>query len=434
MVPYNIATMEETLKRWNSWWVYNEVPKNKKRIIREGILNDILKILKPREIVVLTGVRRSGKSTLIYQVIDSLLNKVNPKNILYFNFDEPLKEKSIDAIELIFKTFLELNNPKGKKYIFFDEIQNIPQWEKWVKKYYDLYGDEIKFVVTGSNNAMLSDNLSKLLTGRMLIKEIFPLSFNEFISFNNLIIRDITLQKEEIKHFFSKYLTKGGFPEVVLEEDPEINNQRLKEYFDGILLRDIIASQNIRETAKLTELANYAMTNISSIFSYNNISKAININIHSLKEYLRYLENAYLIFQLRYFSYSLKESIMIQKPRKIYSIDNGLRNAVSFKFSKDEGKLAENLVFVELKRKEKEMYYWKKKNEVDFIIKNKDQSLTALNVSYSDETNERGVKSLLEFKKEFKSKVKELIMLTKDTQKEEQGIKFIPLWKWLLYP
>jgi len=423
--------MEEILKRWNTWWVYNKVPENKKLIIREEILSHILKLIKPKEVVILTGVRRSGKSTLIYQVIDNILGKVNPKNILYFNFDEPLKERNIDTIELIFRTFLELNNPKGRKYVFFDEIQNISEWEKWIKKYYDLYGEEIKFIVTGSNSSMLSDNLSKLLTGRMLTKNIFPLAFNEFLKFNGILIKDFTLQKEEIKHYFLSYLTKGGFPEVVLEKDAEINAQRLKGYFDGILLRDVVLPQRIRETAKLTELANYTMTNISAIFSYNNISKAIGLNIHSLKEYLNFLENAYLIFQLRYFSYSVKESIMMQKPRKLYCIDNGLRNAVSFKFSKDEGKLAENLVFIELKRRNKEVYYRKNKREIDFVIMNKDQTLTAINVSYTDKVNEREMKSLLEFKKEFK-KAKELILLTNDLEQKKDGIEFIPLWKWLV--
>lgn len=421
--------MEELLKRWNTWLVYGKVPENKKQIPRKKILASVLKLMKPKEIVVLTGVRRSGKSTLLYQLIDNLLNNAEPKNILYFNFDEPLKERNIDTIELIFKTFLELNNPKGRKYVFFDEIQNIPQWEKWLKKYYDMYGEEIKFIVTGSNNSMLSDNLSRLLTGRILTQEIFPLSFFEFLEFNSLLIKDISLQKEEIKHYFLKYMKIGGFPEVVLEKDHEINMIRLRQYFDSILLRDIIASQNIRETAKLTELASFTMANISSLFSYNNISKVIGINIHSLKQYLHFLENAYLIFQLRYFSYSLKESMMIQKPRKVYCIDNGLRNAVSFKFSKDEGRLAENLVFIELRRRGKEIYFWKNKGEVDFIVKNRDQSLVAINVSYSDDINKREIIPMLEFKKKFKAK---LLLITKDTEKKGDGIIYLPLWKYLL--
>ena len=123
---------------------------------------------------------------------------------------------------------------------------------------------------------------------------------------------------------------------------------------------------------------------------------------------------------------------MVQKPRKIYCIDNGLRNAVSFTFSKDLGRLAENLVFIELRRREHEAYYWKYKREVDFAVKNKDQSLTAINVSYSDEIDERETGSLKEFKEKYKSKVKRLLIITKDIEKRENGIEFIPLWKWLL--
>jgi len=423
--------MEDIIKRWNPWWSDGKVPENKKRITREKILNKILLFIKPKEILILTGVRRSGKSTLLYQVIDKLLKDAKPENIFYFNFDEPLKEKNINTLEIIFRTFLELKNPKGKKYVFFDELQNIPEWEKWLKKYYDLYGEEIKFVITGSNSSMLSDNLSKLLTGRILTQRIFPLSFWEFLSFRKIEIKDMSLQKDEIKHYLSKYINLGGFPEVVLEEDIEINHQRLKEYFDSILLRDIVSTRNIRETAKLTELANYAMTNISSTLSYNNISKAIGLNIHSLKEYLMFLENAYLIFQLNCFSYSVKESIMIQKPRKLFCIDNGIRNAVAFRFSKDEGKLVENLVFLELKRENKEVYYWKDKEEIDFVIKTP-KGITAINVSYTDEINKRETNSLLEFKKKYKTKVKELIVITKDTAAKNKGITFIPLWVWLL--
>ncbi len=423
--------MREIVGKWNAWWESGCVPLNKKLIPRTELLEPITALLKTKETIVLTGVRRSGKSTIMYQLIDTLLKEVPAKNILYFNFDEPLQEKTVETLEQLFKAFLEINNPKGRKYVFFDEIQSIIQWEQWIKKYYDLYGSEIKFIITGSNSSMLSGNLLKLLTGRVFFKKIFPLSFKEFLKFKNMHIKSITLQKEEIKHHFFNYLNKGGFPEVSLEESQDINDQRLREYFDGILLRDIISSKNIRETAKLTELAHYAITNIANLFSYNKIAKATGLALNSLKEYLIYMEEAYLIFQLKYFSYSIKESIMIQQPRKIYCIDNGLRNAVSFKFSKDEGKLAENLVFIALKRQEKEIYYWQNKGETDFVIKNKDNTLTAINVCYADRIEEREINALLEIKKTLK-KTKELILLTKDLEKYEQGIKFIPLWKWLI--
>ena len=149
----------------------------------------------------------------------------------------------------------------------------------------------------------------------------------------------------------------------------------------------------------------------------------------TIKDYLSYYTEAFLFFSVDHFSYSFKEQKTL--PSKIYCIDNGLRNAVSFKFSKDDGKLAENLVFVELKRRDKYVYYWKNKNEVDFIIKNKDNKLTAINVSYSDDAKEREMNGLKELKKKY-DKTEELIIITKDLEKEENGIKFIPLWKWLL--
>jgi len=424
--------MIEKLKYWNEWWIENKVHKDKLGIKREDFLSELFKIIKVKEILVLSGVRRSGKSTLLFQLIDLLIKEVNPKNILYFNFDETLEFKDNRALDLAYNSFLELNNPKGKKYVFFDEIQNIIGWEKWIKKNYDLYGNEIKFVLTGSNNSMLYDKLSKLLTGRILTKMIFPLTFKEFLIFNKFELKDMDIQKQEIKHYFLDYLNKGGFPEVVLESDEHINNLRLKEYHDGILLRDIVQPKNVRDVSKIMDLSAYCITNISTSISYNNISKIIGLNITTLREYLLFLENAYLIFQLKFFSYSLKESIAIQKPRKIYCIDNGLRNSISFKFSKDEGKLAENLTFIELKRRNKEIYYWKGKKEVDFIIKNKDQSLTAINVSYANKIDEREIKGLKEFKARFKSKVKGIILLTKSFSKKEKNIEFIPLWKYLL--
>ncbi len=424
---------KELLKKWNIWWSEKKVPDSKKRHPRDKLLSELNKFMRIKEALILCGVRRSGKSTLLYQMIDSLIKSgINPNNIMYFNFDETLEFKDEKAIESVYNSFLEINNPKGKKYLFFDEIQNIENWEKWIKKNYDLHDDDLKFVLTGSNNSLLQDNLSKLLTGRIITKKIFPLSYAEYLDFKSVKIDDFNINKQEQLFHLENYLNIGGFPEAVLEIDQDINAQRLKEYFNNILLRDIVEPQNIREVSKLIELSNYCMTNISAILSYNNISKTIGLNITTLKEYLFFLENAFLIFQLNFASYSLKESISIQKPRKIFSIDNGLRNAISFKFSEDTGKLAENIVFIELKRRDYETYYWYDKNEVDFIIKHRDNALTAINVSYTNKINERETKGLIEFKEKFKSKVKEMILLTKNIEKKEKGIKFIPLWKWLL--
>jgi len=425
--------MKEIIKRWNPWWLYGRVPESKTRVLRPGTLGWIAKLVNIKEIICITGVRRCGKSTILYQLIDHLIgNGIAPTNILYFNLDEPFEDKSISILDRIFENFIEINNPAGKKYIFLDEIQNIENWEKWLKKYYDLYDTEIKFVITGSNNTMLSDKLSTLLTGRIISMTVYPLSFKEYLGFVGFGLKDTDVQKSEVVHHFLNYLNKGGFPEVVLGSDADINHMRLNEYFDSILLRDIIASKKIRESSKLIELANYSLTNISILLSYMKMSKAIGLSLSSIKEYLLYLEQAYLIYQLNFFSYSIKTSLAIQKPRKIYCIDNGLRNAASFKFSSDEGKLAENSIFMELKRRNLDVYYWKGQREVDFVLRNRDNTLTGVNVTYTDVIDEREIKSLLEFKEYFQERVSGLILLTRNVERSEDGITYVPIWKWLL--
>lgn len=425
--------MKEILKRWNPWWLYGRVPESKTRIARTETLGGIAKLLNMKEIICITGVRRCGKSTVLYQLIDHLIeNGTSPTNILYFNLDEPFEDKSISILDRIFENYIEINNPAGQKYIFLDEIQNIENWEMWLKKYYDLYDTDIKFVITGSNSTMLSDKLSTLLTGRIISKTVYPLSFKEYLIFVEFELKDADVQRSEVIHHFLNYMNSGGFPEVVLEDDADINLMRLNEYFDSILLRDIIVSKKIRESSKLIELANYSLTNISALLSYTKMSKAIGLSVSSIKEYLLYLEQAYLIYQLNFFSYSLKTSLAIQKPRKIYCIDNGLRNAASFKFSPDEGKLVENITFIELKRRGLEVYYWKGRREVDFVVKNRDNSLAGINVTYSDTIEERETKALLEFKEQFGNQVSELILITRNVGKSEDGITYVPVWKWVL--
>jgi len=277
---------------------------------------------------------------------------------------------------------------------------------------------------------MLSDSLAKLLTGRMLSHVVYPLSFREYLSFKGFELTDMDMQKEEIKHYLMRYLEEGGFPEAVLDKNSELNRQRLREYFNSILFRDIVATREIKESAKLAELSQYIATNIAGTFSYNKISKTINLNINTMKEYFHYLEQAYLVFQVNHFSYSLKETLAMQKPKKMYLVDNGMRNSIAARFTQDEGKLAENLVFLELKRRGLDLYFWKGKNEVDFIAKDLKGSLQAINVTYGATIEPREKNGLLEFKE--MSKKTDMLMVTRDTDKLEAGICYVPLWKWLL--
>jgi len=423
----------EKLNEWNPWWEdisLLEKLKGKERPIYKLLLNSI----KIKEITIITGVRRSGKSTLMYQMISNLLKTgIKPKQILFVNLeDKKLIENSLDDIYLSYR---ENINADERAFIFLDEIHKKDGWESWIRKKYDLKTED-KFVISGSCSYLLKKEYSTLLTGRNITFEVFPLNFREFLLFKNIEIDvekikgRVVLEKTKIliKKELKNYLELGGFP-AVLEKPEEYKKELLEQYFDDIIYKDIVDRFNLN-SQKTKDIALFFMTNFTSLASLRNIRNSLKISYDTVKDYLSYFKEAFLFFTLDHFSYSFKE----QKTRasKVYCIDNGLRNAVSFKFSKDLGKLAENIVFVELKRREKDVYYWQNKGEVDFIIKNKDNSLEAMNVSFTNEINDREVKSLSEFKKEYKTKIKEIIIITNDLEKKEKGIEFIPLWKWLL--
>ena len=422
------------LSEWNPWWESKEPLKGLIGIHRPeySLLVDSIEI---KEITIITGVRRSGKSTLMYQMINKLLEKgISPKQLLFVNFDD--KKLSQDSLDEIYESYRSSLNPDKKAYIFFDEIHKKDGWESWIRKKYDLKSSD-KFVISGSCSYLLKKEYSVLLTGRNLTFEVFPLSLQEFLSFEGIEIKKenikkgILLEKTKIAilNKFKKYMEFGGFPEIVLKEE-QFKMKILKQYFDDILYKDIIDRYDLNNQ-KTRDLALFLITNFTSTISLRSIRNSLGIAFDSIKDYISYFKEAFLFFTLEHFSYSLKEQKTLAS--KIYCIDNGLRNAVSFKFSKDEGKLAENLVFLWLRRRGKDVYYWKsqKHEEVDFIVKNRDNTLSAINVSYSSEIEERETKALQKFKEAFK-KTKELIIITQDNEKKQQNIKFIPLWKWLL--
>jgi len=421
------------LSEWNPWWESKEVPEELRGRPRPQY-KKLLGSVEIKEITIITGVRRSGKSTLMYQVIDSLLKKgTDPKQIMFVNLED--KKLTKDSLDDIYFSYRQNMNLEKKAYVFFDEIHRKEGWESWIRKKYDLKTND-KFVISGSCSYLLKKEYSTLLTGRNLTFEVMPLSFEEFLLFKNMVMDKTNLEKgiilEKTKLLILKnlneYLELGGFPEVLLKPE-NFKTKLLEQYFDDILYKDIVDRYNLN-SQKAKDLALYLITNFTSLISLRNLRNSIKMSYDTIKDYISYYKEAFLFFTIDHFSYSFKEQKTLAS--KIYCIDNGLRNAVSFKFSKDSGKLAENCVFIQLRRQNKQPYYWKNKGEVDFVIKNKDNSLTAINVSYTDEIEERETKALLEFKEEFKAKAKQLVLLTKNTEKKEQGIWIMPLWKWLL--
>jgi len=434
-------TYEETLIRQNRHWRDEKFPAG----IERDTKSEVERYLDTKYILVVTGVRRSGKSYLLFQLIETLLKKTHPDNILYVNFDDPVFLRlrvEPGGIETLYRDYLKLRNPKGIKYMLLDEIQNVPNWEKWIKASYDIEGDT-RFIITGSNAALLSSELSSLLTGRNLQFEVFPFNFREVLKAKGI---DIILSsdpaeiyvknygiKDSIRHLLDGVLKWGSFPEVVFLDEKH-REAILKEYYKDILYRDIVPRFDVRHANKLEEIAYFVMSNISNPASYHNIGELIGTHESTVKEYMSYFEKVYLSFQVVKFSYSLKEQI--KNAKKVYFIDTGMRNAVAFRFSEDIGRLSENLVFVDLRRRGKKVYYWKGKGEVDFVVKEGTKAEQLIQVCWdinNAKTREREVTGLVEAMD--KIEIDAGIVITDDHFGEEEiggrKIRFIPLWCWL---
>lgn len=401
--------------------------KTKEKLLPRSALNKILLDSSKKEIIDLIGIRRCGKSSTLFLLIQAL--NLQDEDFIYINFEDPsfINNYSEDLLERIWNVYMIHYDPKNKPYLFFDEIQYVQGWEQWVRKYNEL--GKAHIFVTGSSSVLLSREFGSKLTGRHKSHIITPLCFREFLLFINVKVPENMIDATKNKLMYQKalndYLEFGGFPQIVLNKDFEL----LKNYFEDIIYKDIVVRHSIRDVNGLRALAKYCLTNTGTKMSYNSIKKALGISIDSVQAYMSYLEEAFMIFQIPLFSYSIKKQEY--NPKKIYAADTGLRNSVCFSHSKDQGKLAETLVFLELKKHTQELFYWQGKQEIDFVYKK--EKITAINVSFTNNLPEREILGLEEFEKEFKGKINK-ILITKDLEKVENNILFIPLWKFLLFP
>jgi len=409
-------------------------------LIRRKIQDNIEPFIKFKEVVIITGPRRGGKSSLMKLICDDLIKKdrVPPSNILYLNFEDErfIEFNAAGDFAQIYELFLQINKPTGRLYFFLDEIQNVIGWERWVNRLYE--NENIKIFLTGSNASLLSSEISTALTGRNRTITNFPFSFGEFLNFKNYRLQENdfyqTKKRAVIKSFFQEYLKLGGYPEIVKINDPTL----LEQYFKDIIYRDILPRYSIKKIKEIRELCLFLTSNLGSIHSYSRLQNLIGVkSLNTVKTYLEILEEVFLFFRINLFDYSIKRQIY--NPSKIYIIDAALGNSISFKFSENIGHIYENLVFLELKRRNKETYYWKSKKgkEVDFLIKKGLNIEEAIQVSYNlndKKTLDREIESLLIAKDEFKIEHLSIITEDEEMKKEIEGvkIKIIPLWKWLL--
>ncbi len=433
--------MDKIIRTILGEWKRKEIPTT---LPREINLQDYLNI-KVNKIIVLNGFRRVGKTYILYGLINELLKSNSREEIFHINFEDeriPLKTEFLSNLIPIANEVFS----KKIKYLFLDEPHNIPNWSKWLRRIYD--NENMKIFVSGSSSKMSEEEIPTELRGRFLELKIFPLSFKEFLKFKKLnfdmkLMEYSEAEKPFILKALTEYLTYGGLPEAVLI-DKSKKLELAQSYYSTVVKRDIVERYKVDNEESLKALIKLLLDSkeYSISKSYNNLkSLGYKIGKSTLQRYLSYIENSYFAFSLPIFSYKIKDQM--QYPKKIYFIDNVFINAISTKFSNNFGRLYENIVAVELKRRKKECYYWKntEKEEVDFVIKSEAKVSRLIQVCYdiSDpDTKKREIKALLKASKDLKCN--NLLVINQDYSGEEdlewfgikRKVKFIPLWKWLL--
>lgn len=362
-------------------------------------------------VLIITGIRRCGKSTLMQQLMNTIKGEV-----AFFNFEDP----RIFGFET--SDFVKLDEVIGDNtlYYCFDEIQNVAHWEIFVR---NLHDRQKVICVTGSNASLLSRELGTKLTGRNIQVELLPFSFKEYLSFKKIKAEAAT---------FKQYLLEGGFPDYLKTANKEV----LQQLFKDIIYRDIIVRHSVRNDKILMSIALYLISNAGKEFSFTNIKNTFGLgSVNTVMDYISWFEDSYLLFTLPKFSWSLK-SVAIN-PKKVYVIDTGFGDANSLSFSNDTGRLFENAVYLQLRRKFKELYYFREKGECDFVVKENDKVTHAIQVcaEVTQENLPREVNGLVEALLFFELGEGVIITINQEDEivRDEKKIHLIPAWKWFLH-
>lgn len=374
--------------------------------IERGIKSNIT--LRKEYITIITGIRRCGKSTLMHQLMHDL-----KEDFAYFHFEDPR------IFGFAVEDFQKLEDVLGNvNYYFFDEIQNISEWELFVRKLHD----QGKIIcITGSNASLLSRELGTRLTGRNISKELFPFDFEEYCSFFGVA---------QTNQHVENYLINGGFPIYLATKDIAVLHQLLRD----LLYRDIIARHGIRNGKIVEEIALYLISNVAKTYSLNGLKKTFGLgSANSVADYLSWLEDSYLFFSLPRFSWSLKSVAVNQK--KIYTIDTGFAQANSLSFTSDKGRLFENMIYLALRRNHEQLYYFRENGECDFVIREKDKIVQAIQACYDLNTDnlKRELNGIKEAVSYFNLTEGTIVTLSQEDQFVDGNITIhvIPAVKWL---
>ncbi len=399
-----------------------------------------LKFKATEDIVAVIGPRRVGKTYFMFQIIKELLQKTDKEEILFIDFeDNRLAGIKVNKLDDIFLAHKELSE-RELRCLFFDEIQEIKGWSKFVRRLHNL--GKYKIVIGGSSSKLLGKEIATELRGRYKAIFVAPFSFKEFLRLKKYEYTpkiEHSSEKGTLLRLFKEYLEYGGYPEIIKESGLFEKKDKINSYYDTIFYKDIVERHKVTNYEIMEMLMNYLVNNSASVFSISNFEKilkekGLKVSKKTISLYLKYLEEAFFVYALEEFSYSAKKRIM--RPKKIYVVDNALVTFLSSQFSPDAGKLLENAAMTELKRQRKEAFYFKGKRECDFVLKERGKISQALQVCYSlnEKNKDRELKGLMEAMDYFK--LKEGVVLTYDQEEEltfkNKKIKVIPVWKWML--
>lgn len=362
--------------------------------------------LKTNRVIVISGIRRCGKSTLIKQ------KYLNENNAMYINFEDPrLVGFDLNDFNRLESIFLEQN----KKWLLLDEVQAIDKWELYVRSAHER---KINVVITGSNASLLSKELGTKLTGRYQQKELFPFNFNEFLIYK---------KKAASLDSFTEFFEQGGFPEYLEEPDPDYHRTLLRD----IIIRDIAVRRNLQNEKQLLRLAVHLLTNIGKEFSYNKLSKILEIkSVRTVIDYCDYLTESYLVDFVPMFSWSASKQIANAK--KAYAVDAAFAVSNSLSFSKDMGRRLENMVYNKLRASGNKVFYFRNNDsECDFVVVD-DEAKSVIQVCWdiNNDNIHREIKGLQAAK--LSTGAKKGFIITFQQADNIDGIELIPAWKWIL--
>ncbi|RME01506.1 MAG: ATP-binding protein [Calditrichaeota bacterium] len=433
------------LSDWNFWGTYHVDARD-----RNTYLKRLQQLFSNRTATTIYGVRRAGKSTLTALFVDRLIatGRFKANDTLIINFEDPRFEPEMDSQTLfqIYETFIKNLNPE-KPVIVLDEIQNVLQWEKFARYLLEVKKDYV--MITGSSSKLLGQEISTVLTGRHVDMEIMPLSFKEYLDFKGITVSnelDLIREKMPILRRFTEYTRWGGFPEVVCSDSDIRKRELLTRYFEDILFKDIVRRYRIKEVHKLENFATLLLANIATLQSFNKLKSRLRISLDTVERFARFFEMARLFFFLKKFDYSAGRQI--RSISKVYVVDPGFYWVKGFKFTENLGRIAENLVAIELMRRrvfepEMEIYYWKdhQQREVDFVLKTGTEVKELLQVCWNVEderTHKREIRSLIKAGQNLRCENLTIVTEHLEDHKEVKWngiirkIRYVPLWKWLL--